>query len=70
MTEKIRATYSVKARGYSPTLEFPNGGRQVSRSLYSSADEAQREANRCLKMRLERPECCIPDPAPHTYVEM
>jgi hypothetical protein len=69
-TLKITSSTRRRSNGWQATLEFPNGGIQVFRSVYSSERQASRAANGLLKARLASPESCIPDPAPNILQEI
>jgi hypothetical protein len=58
----IKSTVTVKANGFVPTLEFPNGGRQLARSVYRSMTDAQEIADQMKRLRIEQPDGCVRDP--------
>ena len=62
----ITASTSARSNGWAAVLEFPNGGRQLFPSRYTSHDAALNAATHALRNRLAYPEACIPDPDAHT----
>lgn len=64
----IRATTSRLADGWVAVLEFTNGGRQRFSSRHGTMESAQMEADHALKVRVEMPQACVPDPAPHSLM--
>jgi len=67
---EIIASTARKADGWAAVLEFPNGGRQVFAQRFGSMESAQREAKNLLRVRLTYPDGVIPDPAPHTLMDL